>query len=241
MNPYDIVGKIFKNNAGLEFKVLEYQGFNRLSKRIYKIEFVESKYIKEYVQRNNLINGKIKDVFSKSICGVASLGYAHKSKNEKEYNTWVNMIKRCFDKKAPNYKWYGEKGVTVCERWLRFDYFLEDITKIPGWDSELFYKNKLKLDKDISSGTNSTCEKIYSLETCSFVSHLINMKECTKRYNTTKSIKHVIHENGKDEVITNLTDFCKKYKLDYISVYYVLDGVLDKHRGFKFYYEKCND
>ena len=112
----DIVGKIFKNNARYDFEVIEYQGFNKSKQRIYKVRFIESGYIKENVQRNNLLNGKIKDRLAKSVCGIASLGFATKSKNRQEYNLWVNMIKRCYDENCPTYKWYGEKGITVCER-----------------------------------------------------------------------------------------------------------------------------
>lgn len=242
MNPNDIVGKEFLNNENSKFKVVEYQGFNKLKQRVYKIEFIESGYTKEYVQRNNLLNGKIKDRLRKSICGVGSLGFATKSKNEKKYNLWVNMIRRCYDIKYPGYPWYGEKGVRVCERWKRFDYFLEDLPKIKGYDDELFKLGKLKLDKDIFYANNTNyADKIYSLDTCVFTSHLINMKESTERYNTTKSIKHCILPNGEDIIITNLTDFCKSHNLDYRQVYYVLEGKCAHCKGYKFYYEKCND
>lgn len=238
----DIVGNIFKNNEGYDFKVLEYQGKNKLNQHIYRIKFLESKYEKENVQRNNLLNGKIKDRFAKSICNIACLGNAKKSSNKKEYNLWVNMIKRCYDEKCPAYKWYGAKGISVCERWHRFDNFLEDLPNIQGFDKELFYMNKIKLDKDISNGNNiDHHKKQYSLETCIFVSHLINMKECTERYNKTKSKKHCITPEGEDILITNLTDFCKRNKLDYRQVFYVLEGKISHCKGFKFYYEKCND
>lgn len=242
MNPNDIVGKEFLNNENSKFVVIEYQGFNKLRQRVYKVKFLESGYIKEHVQRNNLLNGKIKDRLRKSVCGVGSLGFATKSKNKQEYNLWANMIKRCYDEQCPAYKWYGEKGITVCERWKRFDYFLEDLPNINGYDEELFKLGKLRLDKDISSGYNiEHNDKIYSLNTCIFVSHLINMKESTKRYNTTKSIKHCILPSGEDVIITNLTDFCKRNKLDYRQVFYVLEGKSTHCKGYKFYYEKCND
>lgn len=242
MNPNDIVGKILLNNEGYKFKVIEYQGFNKLRQRIYKIKFLDSEYVKNEVQRNNLLNGKTKDRLAKSVCGVAGLGFAKKSENKKEYNLWVNMIKRCYDIKSPSYQWYGQKGIKVCEKWLRFDLFLDDLPNINGFDRELFEAGKLKLDKDISSGNDIKHEdKLYSLETCRFVSHLANMKECTSRYNTTKSIKHALLPNGEDIIITNLTDFCKKNNLDYRNVYHVLEGKSSHCKGYKFYYEKCND
>lgn len=37
------------------------------------------------------------------------------------------MNKRCANPKSRSYKWYGLKGVTVCERWKVFKNFLEDM------------------------------------------------------------------------------------------------------------------
>jgi hypothetical protein len=33
------------------------------------------------------------------------------------------MLQRCRDPKARNYKWYGARGITVCERWRGKDGF----------------------------------------------------------------------------------------------------------------------
>ena len=35
-------------------------------------------------------------------------------------------MQRCYNKNNPYYKNYGEKGITVCERWHDFDSFIED-------------------------------------------------------------------------------------------------------------------
>lgn len=35
-----------------------------------------------------------------------------------EYNSWHSMKQRCLNKNNPNYRWYGEKGISVCGRWL---------------------------------------------------------------------------------------------------------------------------
>lgn len=44
---------------------------------------------------------------------------------------WYNIKERCFNPKNPNYKNYGAKGITVCERWLVFENFYQDMG-IPG-------------------------------------------------------------------------------------------------------------
>jgi hypothetical protein len=43
------------------------------------------------------------------------------------YATWSSMIQRCTNPKAKNYKWYGARGVTICERWMTFANFAEDM------------------------------------------------------------------------------------------------------------------
>ncbi len=43
------------------------------------------------------------------------------------YETWCKMIARCTKKNAVQYKYYGGRGITVCDRWLSFENFLTDM------------------------------------------------------------------------------------------------------------------
>jgi len=43
------------------------------------------------------------------------------------YSSWDNMIQRCYNKKATGYRWYGFRGITVCETWLKFEGFWKDM------------------------------------------------------------------------------------------------------------------
>ena len=45
--------------------------------------------------------------------------------NPQLYEKWHSMKKRCFNKKAQNYKYYGGRGITVCDEWLEFGGFYE--------------------------------------------------------------------------------------------------------------------
>jgi hypothetical protein len=47
------------------------------------------------------------------------------------YQTWAGMIDRCFNKNDSSYKNYGGRGITVCDRWRRFDYFYKDMGEKP--------------------------------------------------------------------------------------------------------------
>jgi hypothetical protein len=47
------------------------------------------------------------------------------------YYSWQNMLIRCRHASSPAYKYYGGRGITVCERWQRFDAFLADMGERP--------------------------------------------------------------------------------------------------------------
>jgi hypothetical protein len=42
------------------------------------------------------------------------------------------MLKRCYDPEHHNYAYYGGRGITVCDRWFEFEYFVEDILEFIG-------------------------------------------------------------------------------------------------------------
>lgn len=42
------------------------------------------------------------------------------------------MLQRCRDPNHPDWKWYGAKGVRVCERWREFANFLADMGERPS-------------------------------------------------------------------------------------------------------------
>lgn len=77
------------------------------------------------------------------------------------YRTWTNMLKRCYMKDNTHNKTY--KDVIVCEEWLIFSNFRE-------WMKQQDWEGK-QIDKDILF----PCNKIYSPETCCFVTNDVNM------------------------------------------------------------------
>lgn len=49
------------------------------------------------------------------------------------YNTWVGMMNRCYNTTRHNYKYYGARGITVCERWRNsVALFIEDVGEKPS-------------------------------------------------------------------------------------------------------------
>lgn len=59
-------------------------------------------------------------------------GANKRGSRKNEYNTWVGIKKRCYDKNDKNYKNYGGRGITVCDSWLKsFDNFIKDMGEKP--------------------------------------------------------------------------------------------------------------
>jgi hypothetical protein len=55
----------------------------------------------------------------------------HGQSTTRTYEIWTGMIKRCTNPKHPFYSMYGGRGITVCERWLKFENFFEDMGECP--------------------------------------------------------------------------------------------------------------
>lgn len=65
------------------------------------------------------------------ISGHTRHGHARHGKVSGEYWSWLQMLKRCHNPKTFGYADYGGRGITICERWLRFDNFLADMGSRP--------------------------------------------------------------------------------------------------------------
>lgn len=57
--------------------------------------------------------------------------YKHGHANDPTYRTWMAMIQRCTNPNKSNYKYYGGRGIAVCEKWRTFAGFLEDMGERP--------------------------------------------------------------------------------------------------------------
>ena len=61
------------------------------------------------------------------------------------YTIWTGIKQRCLNPKATGYTRYGGRGITLCDRWLDFENFFEDMGPCPDGltierkDNELGY------------------------------------------------------------------------------------------------------
>lgn len=69
---------------------------------------------------------------------------AKRKQFEKLYRTWASMKRRCLNPNCKDFPRYGGRGIFVCEKWLLFDGFLEDM--------KLGYEEHLTLDRIDTNG-----------------------------------------------------------------------------------------
>lgn len=59
------------------------------------------------------------------------MNYKHGMHDTPIYRTWYSMIGRCKYKSHTSWRWYGAKGISVCERWKSFQNFFKDMGHPP--------------------------------------------------------------------------------------------------------------
>ena len=66
---------------------------------------------------------------------------SHRLTGTPEYNSWAGMKGRCLNPKNHKYPSYGGRGITVCERWMTFENFLDDMGNRPSLNYSIERKN----------------------------------------------------------------------------------------------------
>lgn len=56
----------------------------------------------------------------------------HGKRRSRIYSIWCGIKDRCLNKKSARYSSYGGRGITVCERWMTFENFYEDMGDAPN-------------------------------------------------------------------------------------------------------------
>ena len=185
----------------------------------------------------------MKDYYKRTVYGVGYLGIHSdgskpktsqgKSKQTREYLVWYSMIKRCYSGKYKSYE-----TVTVCERWHSFALFLEDLPKIQNYE---YWKENpqqgIALDKNKFYAERGlvTDSKVYSLETCRFISNLDNVSEMMDRVGKPiRKIKAIHIETGEEQTFNSQSECARELKLKQGAISECLSGKRLKCKGYKF-------
>lgn len=94
--------------------------------------------------------------------------YKHGFVGHSLYNRWREMRYRCYNPNNQSYKFYGKRGITVCEEW-RTDFLI-----FYNWCMLNGYKKELQLDRKNNDGN-------YEPGNCRFITPIKNSKNRRKQ------------------------------------------------------------
>jgi len=95
-------------------------------------------------------------------------GHNHRGKTTKLYRTWMNMKNRCVNPNIPGFKYWGGKGISVCQEWKN------DFITFMKWALSHGYKPGLAIARIDSN-------KGYCPENCRFKTRSENAREAGKK------------------------------------------------------------
>jgi len=132
-----------------------------------RVRFLNTGSEKDVVLQSAL-KGKILD---RSMIGTASTGfqplqYDYNYTRKLLRDRWGRMMARCYDTKQTYYNLYGGVGVKVCPRWHSFDTYMDDLSKMYGFDQFLLRPTMYQIDKDYIQSALPLPQHIYSPDTC---------------------------------------------------------------------------
>lgn len=135
-------------------------------------------------------------------CGCVELsrktkhGYRKASDTHPLYHLHRGILNRCYNANCPQYIWYGEKGVTVCDEWVN------DPAAFIKWGMQNGWQPGMHIDKDILCEQLNIHPHVYSPETCKFVPPKVNVGFATNRANYGKHPNVRLSQESVNELLT---------------------------------------
>lgn len=131
-------------------------------------------------------------------CGCLITTNTHPQKaNTKLNNVYYNMRKRCLNSKSKSYVDYGGRGIKICNAWMTYEGFLNDMAHT--------YKEGLSLDRIDVNGN-------YCKENCRWV-------DKKTQANNTRTNRFFYH-NGVKYTLTTLSEhLSEKYNINKSIIY----------------------
>lgn len=142
-----IMGKRMIINIGDKFGYLTV--LNEIEPHITPCGTVRRRFLCECVCGNKVIrNMKTLTSCNYPSCGCKGfdIGLLNKKYTKEQtssflYSTWLGMRQRCLDKNQSHYKYYGGKGITMCEEWMN------DYSKFYEWSISNGASKQLTIDR----------------------------------------------------------------------------------------------
>jgi len=180
------IGETFQSKSGNTFSIMEIVNSDKIT-----IRFNDEFMYERVVSATDVRSGRIKNPFYGKVFGIGYLGVGkHKSKlgptsqgyqNTPEYNSWINMLSRCYYDKYTN-RDTGNRpydNTIVSKEWHNFQTFAEWYLKESDRISSIKNGVVLALDKDLLGSVS----KMYSPNTCCLIPRCINseIRDNTKK------------------------------------------------------------
>lgn len=79
----------------------------------------------------------------------------------KFYSVWAGMLARCNNSKHPSYKYYGGRGIKVCERWKKYGNFDKDMYEEYGYylEENPFNKRNIQCTLERIDNNENYCQE----------------------------------------------------------------------------------
>lgn len=123
-------------------------------------------------------------------CGHYKHGHATTECSSVEYGCWSAMKQRCYNKKAPVFKNYGGRGITVCKEWLdSFEAFYKHVGPKPSPELSL---DRIDNDGNYEPGNCRWATRSQQQGNKRLKTHCLRGHEFTKTNTTIGLTKHRI-------------------------------------------------
>lgn len=111
------------------------------------------------VRIDHLRSGKSKSCGCIKNEQIKALRSTHNLSGTRIYNIWRNMVRRCNDNSAISFKYYGARGISVCEEWLL------DVKTFYDWAINNGYQENLTIERVNNDGN-------YEPSNCKWITHV---------------------------------------------------------------------
>ena len=139
-------------------------------------------------------------------------GFTKNGKDHPLYRIWISMRSRCSNKNDLAYKYYGKRGIIVCERWQN------DFVVFYKWAMENNYKAGLDIDRRDNNGN-------YKPSNCRWTTRAVNQQNSRNAKLNWNVIKIIRAEYKKRKDRKMVAELAKQYGVSKTTIRKILNNL----------------